>query len=629
MTTRQREENSGEFFRSVKILFIGFIYCIWYNISMNTHLEQLLNDEKYFSLSRDLNFDYNENITPELYKEEVSKFSRYFFYQTRLNGNLARVDNINDMLLYYNDNMLNYIRTLYDSAVTHNDSDSILAISYIVYSIYKSFVLEPYKSNEHLRDYQAQFKKYFSHQALAKGSHIRNNCIEFAKQILEEINEEYSVFFERISVECIHILYYNDIDTSMHFEKFLSRDNLYFLDEIIKYDKNLAENFEAYFNYQINCLIDDYDLTILKHLYKKQQITLNDEKEIINKIVEYIKAYEKNDDYFTKTHKFESIIRTLNTIIGISNLSASAKEVFSTLRRKAYSIKRSIIINVDDSMFHTHKFKFDIEQKKFDEFKHQFERNPFEAIAQHCIVNFENNIENCVESRTKFVFHLFADVMTTDEEGLVYRRNENEIESEFGKYYNNLFNTFLENSKKRIPNQHIFTQSNGYNYLMEYMKDIFSLQVSLIGAWIKETSKEIAYESTLYIKLNPLPNYNNNYYIMLLEIIIQIESLLIKIYNYLLNSNVSNFSEDMLESIFIQFKESKYSKFLLNGITYINFILYDKLGLQYRNKLAHGKFKSGIKDDKVFLGILTSWIIASAISEDLSKGHQNDEVNNE
>lgn len=236
------------------------------------------------------------------------------------------------------------------------------------------------------------------------------------------------------------------------------------------------------------------------------------------------------------------------------------------------------------------------------------------GLYKHCMIDFESSIDGSLKRTLNYVHTQIMSTMTitNKDEGLYVSDNMIAKEDSFFKYYNNLVKNFFDKNIDDYTNAHIFKKENGYVDLLEYLKETCYLQSSISASILsKEYGDDVARVIFSKITDRKQESIIDDYQIMLMQLILGIEYYLIELYNHFEDKNVSCYEKEQLSTVFEHIVESNEE--YVNGIMYINFALYDTNGLNIRNKLAHGNYKSGFKDLNIFIYVVVSWISASAI----------------
>jgi len=587
---------------------------------MNKYVK-LLSDRNIEKIDEKFDFSITHESSCEEYAHQAHLLVSSLFYSTYLNKNLVRVYMINDIPLFYSEEMIKFIRIIFNLAVKYKDVDISEALSYLISSIYRSYRSKEYRETENLEQHISLFSDYFTKEELlnTKGE-IKLNSVAFAEQILDElmINQDGAFSYNEISIESLLLLDSFGTNISKYIDKILSWGHLWYLEYIIELDKNLEKNYLKYFDAMLNSLESYPAISILEFLYCKNLITEVDEIKLRDLIEKHIDERAISADYLVEVSKVENTIKIINDIIEFNSVPKEFKNVLRALRKKGLSVRRELVGKADLSNLHTYEFETEIPSSEIEGFFSKCDGNLFETIATYCIINFESHIPICIETRTKNVLHMIADVMTfKQDEGLIIRPSDSVVNDSFSEYYKNKIDEYVEKEKENIVNFHILEKENYYNYLLDFASDIFSLQTSMIGLWLEKKYGK-SYDEHIYNELTENENkeYSKNYYIMLYSIIIQIENNLTDIYNILLNKKENSFKDEYLPAIFSEFLNSEKHSFYTNGIMYINYVMYDKLGITIRNEVAHGALESSFKDTNFLLASITALVISIGLVQE-------------
>lgn len=417
--------------------------------------------------------------------------------------------------------------------------------------------------------------------------------VEIINRVFNNINHK-----KEYNVELIDLLVNN-------------KNNLY---NIIKYDNNINEHIETYFNYIIDSLKHfggyNYAKDVLFELDKTNNLNEGKLNQILNKYVDIVnqlcrKLVDKQYSFIQGLSEIENLKKELIYILqNIESLNDRQKEKLREclsylLRLKRYLLSDEIYVN---SEMHETEFKQSIPSKEVDNFRNSLLNNKFSLYAASK-VRFTADVGHALESYAKYPLQSIVSMYHIDSVEQVYStgiEEKNRINSNFKKYYDKKGKEYTINHPRLMDK----LSQNYYEELLRYLSKTFLMQqnltLSVLGhddfrKVINELKYSISYQ-------------NDNDYSIVVSNILAIETDVLK----LLQRNNLNISQDGYSNLNALF-ETYSDEDKKDGIMYLNYILYEKSGLNLRNKMMHGVMINSNLDIALlvtFSGLIfVSWLL--------------------
>ena len=558
-------------------------------------------------------YNFNDSVPIDVFNAEFKKFLGLYnsiFYQnnrfvTVFNSYEIRISKIDirhifDLYLYAQKKDLKYEKTL---------------LIEFLYTYFNTINTKEYKQN---------YKKYDESK---KDFKLVLDELKLTKIFFTSIIDEIYVFYKQlfnygiknevfIDVEIINRVF-NNINHKKEYNVELidllvnNKNNLY---NIIKYDNNINEHIETYFNYIIDSLkhFDGYNYAkdVLFELDKTNNLNEGKLNQILNKYVDIVnqlcrKLVDKQYSFIRGLSEIKNLKKELIYILqNIESLNDRQKEKLREclsylLRLKRYLLSDEIYVN---SEMHETEFKQSIPSKEVDNFRNSLLNNKFSLYAASK-VRFTADVGHALESYAKYPLQSIVSMYHIDSVEQVYSigiEEKNRINSNFKKYYDQKGKEYTINHP-RLMNK---LSQNYYEELLRYLSKTFLMQqnltLSVLGhddfrKIINELKDSISYQ-------------NDNDYSIVVSNILAIETDVLK----LLQRNNLNISQDGYSNLNALF-EIYSDEDKKDGIMYLNYILYEKSGLNLRNKMMHGVMINSNLDIALlvtFSGLIfVSWLL--------------------
>ena len=565
--------------------------------------------------SKEIDINFNKNNFNETEKE-IKKLIYYFWHTTYLSSEGNRVSIINDSLLYYNEAFLRHAKVLLELSRNLKFKDETDILSYYLYSLNDAYHNgKKYKENDKNKDYLTLFYSIFERKEFyCNGQNIMTDALEFSKDILTYATEDVDNIHDlhEILINCCQIcntVGYAELQDKINqlicFETHYNHD-------FIKFDRQIVNNFASYFGFELSRISGglDKDLTVLKELYKNGLITNDEEAQIITTLKDRFSAINGENNYIIKLAKLESLEKETMSLRNIVYISQSQKDNLKALIHEIQKASRDLI-KYQEPELATIRSQTEIPREYIEKTLADYETDIIRTLFRQCMVNFNSYIEDSLKRMVDSISS-FATIISIDnrDEGLFTGGDKDVPNSAYNVYYSDRMEGFLKENRAKFLNPHNFYKNNAYRGLLNYAKFIFPIHLSLPVKLLRDKFGDDA-EQIIYNNLSRTQdNYVNDYYIILMSMIIQIEDGVTQLYNYIKKDNQTSFAEIYLERLFEYFREHNENA---NGLMYINFVLYDRNGYSLRDRISHGNFESGFRQLNIFLMITVSLIIISSI----------------
>ncbi len=535
-------------------------------------------------------FDYafNNGSSIEEFKFEFKKFlslyNSVFYHDNRL----VTVFNSYEIRIPKKD--IKHIFNLYLYAKERNFIYESTLIIEFLYTYFKTINTNEYEQNyKKYNESKQDFKIILDDLNLTKSffTTIIDEIYDFYRQLLN-YGVENKVF---IDAEIINRIFnningrkdYNEelIDLLVNNEK-----NLY---NVIKYDNNKNMHIETYFKYIIDSLdhFDGYNYAkeILFELDKSKNLKEDILNKILNKYVSVVnglcrKLADKQYSFIHGLSEIDNLKKELIYILqNIELLNKRQKEKIRECLSYLLRLKRYLLSdeNYVNSEMHVSEFKQSIPAKKVDSFRNSLLKNKFSLYAASK-VRFATDVGRALESYAKYPLQSVVSMIHIDSAEQIYSTGieaKNKINNNFKKYYDKKG----ENYTKKHPNLMNKLSKNYYEELLRYLSKTFIIQQNLtLSVLGHDDFRKIINELK-----NSIYDNNDNDYAVVVSNILAIETDVLKLLRYH-NSPISSDGYSNLNTLFELYSDENQK----DGIMYLNYILYEKSGLNLRNKMMHG-----------------------------------------
>lgn len=550
--------------------------------------------KKYISSFIDLteskenfNYEFNTESQIETYKSEFSKFVKlyncFFFSKSRLLFLLnsyeivLKQEDVEQLLKLY----------LYSKKIDNKD---YFLISEFIISYHNTIRNIEYRKNvinykEVNNNYKDALKKY----AEIDKPYITffNNAFEFYNMTIDYCIENKtfvdSEYIERI---CTNL---NSDSSKLNYmvDKFI--DNDINLSLVISFDKEIGKHVDEYNNYIKTYIYEKnfykYPEHIIFGLEKSKLLSEDILNIIINNIINKInelheKTINKQEHFIQLLSFIDDLNKTINKFLQrIESMNRAQTNKLYECLNNLLTIKRYIVSddNYINSQLQEFSHEITIPNKKIDEVVKDISDNIVRLYA-HSTVNFEYQMKEALKSYSEHALLSIVSVFTIDSsQQMYYKPNEITVNNFFKEYYDEIGEKYTRRSKKLVNR----ISKDYYEEMLKFLGKTFLMHQNMLYSFLKNHNKFD------YI-INEFKRIANTIfeddYITLASNIIYIESMVLDLLvKY--NLEVTDDGRTNLYTLALFFKGEK---FIVNGLMYINYILYEITGLNIRNKVAHG-----------------------------------------
>lgn len=565
-------------------------------------------------------FDYsiNNESSPDIYLKELKKFNNTYNLFFMNKGRLVFMINNYEIILREED--LKQILKLF-LFYKKSNSDNCYLIAEFLLSYFNTINSKEYKKNvSSYKEIKDTFKKI-----ILSNNEDKNILSTFKQMSFKLYNKiiDYGAhkdnFFLGDILERACINFNNDKLLKAKIIKKLLENNVY-PSKVILYDESIKENFKYYKkylldyeNYSIYSRFPDEMLYILDKngLLKNSIIKL-----IINNIVDRTNMLqEKCDD------EHENFIQIISEIDYLKSFLNNALNRFTMLscchKKKIHEclinllyMKRVLVSDEDRINSQMQEFKYEqiIPNGKIEEFVNAVNDN-IAVLYSSSVCNFEKELEQSLNTYAKYPMSYIFSSYNIDSDSQTYLKSEDGfVDSVFMNYYDEKGKIF---TNKNTNLQNILTKGY-YIQLIKYLKQQFiSYQQYIILFFDLKEGKRSLIDKL--IKQGNFKLYND--YVILALTVIQIENSIIDLLK-IKDKNITNNGFNNLNELA---KEYTNDDFNFNGLMYINYILYEKHGLNIRNNIAHGNYFGKNIDIQILTTICAIMFINGLLRKERSK----------
>lgn len=541
------------------------------------------------SNNKDFNYNFNSKSTKEEFKNEYCKFLNLCSFVFYSDNRLVTVINSNE--IRFKPEVINHLFKLYIYAKKNNLNKEKMILLEFLYTYFNTINSKTYKKNyanykEAKQDFINQLKNFrvntkkFLECAQTNNYKLYKSLIQFG--IKKNIY---------LDSELINRIFHNLKNQKKEYNELIdilvkSKISLY---DIILYDNHKKEHKKVYMEYILESIPNfrgyNYAKEMIFELDKEKCLIELDLKKIINKYIDNVnelcnKFKEKKERFLGSIYEIEMLRKELLYILQhITALSDEQKNklkecLIQLLRLKRYLLSDEEYVNAE---MHKQEFELKIPNEKIEKYKQELLNNKY-LLYNASRINFSLSMENALESYAKFPLQSLVTRFSIDTSSQVYiLTNEKNISetNNFKKYYDKIGKEYTE-SHPKLQNK---LQNNYYEELLNYLSKTFIIQQAFVMNILGyDNFKKIIYDLNSEIS----PDLDNDYAIVVNNIL----AMELHIQELLKRNNLNIEQDDFtnLNNLFDCY-DNDYQK---NGLMYLNYILYDKNGLNLRNKMLHG-----------------------------------------
>lgn len=565
-------------------------------------------------------FDYsiNNESSPDIYLKELKKFNTTYnsFFMNK--GRLAFMINNYEIILREED--LKQILKLF-LFYKKSNSDNCYLIAEFLLSYFNTINSKEYKKNiSNYKEIKDTFKKI-----ILSNNEDKNILSTFKQMSFKLYNKiiDYGAhkdnFFLKAILERACINFNNDKLLKAKIIKKLLENNVY-PSKVILYDESIKENFKYYKKYLL-----DYENYSIYSRFPEEMLYILDKngllknsiiKLIINNIVDRTNMLqEKCDDEHENFIQIISVIDYLKSFLNnalnrLTMLSCCHKKKMHECLINLLYMKRVLVSDEDRINSQIQEFKYEqvIPNGKIEEFVNAVNDN-IAVLYSSSVCNFEKELEQSLNTYAKYPMSYIFISYNIDSDSQTYLKSDDGfVDSVFMNYYDEKGKIF---TNKNTNLQNILTKGY-YIQLIKYLKQQFiSYQQYIISFFDLKEGKRSLIDKL--IKQGNFKLYND--YVILALTVIQIENSIIDLLK-IKGKNITNKGFNNLNELA---KEYINDDFNFNGLMYINYILYEKHGLNIRNNIAHGNYFGKNIDIQILTTICAIMFINGLLRKERSK----------
>lgn len=539
------------------------------------------------TLDEPFDFSINQCSSSSEYLSELKKINNLYNYFLWEKDRLLNADDCSEIIL--TEEELKHILQIFQFYRT-NDRYNCYLISDFLLSYLTTIKNKEYKNNvSNHKIVSDNFFKIISQETIKE---IKKLSFDLYNKILDYNGKDQDLFFieilEKISKNFSEIEE-DKIYKERLIEKFLEKCIL--LSEVINYDQNFEKHLKYYEPYLLNYeMYDKYEKFLEEMIFilSKRQLLKNKViKSILNKIIDKINPLILNFSFEEKSfimtiYEIDKIKNFLNKFLQeVANLSEKNKgKIYECLNNLLF-FKR-IIVSKEEKIkiqMNTFKSEINISKEEIEKIINTINSN-INSLYPLLVCNFEQMLNETIEDYSKYPINYMCNYYEVDSLSQIYLKSEEDFKvSIFTKYYEKLGKKFTrENSNlKNILN------GNYYVQMMKYLNKILKNTQSFINLLceLKEGKKSLI-NKLIYKKKYPI---KNEYLIFTLNTL-EIENNIIK----LLKMKGCKIESDGFKNLNTLAEYFYNDKDIMNGLMHINYILYERHGLNIRNNIAHGNY---------------------------------------
>lgn len=565
-------------------------------------------------------FDYsiNNESSPDIYLKELKKFNNTYNSFFMNNGRLVFMINNYEIILREED--LKQILKLF-LFYKKSNSDNCYLIAEFLLSYFNTINSKEYKKNvSNYKEIKDTFKKI-----ILSNNEDKNILSTFKQMSFKLYNKiiDYGAhkdnFFLGDILERACINFNNDKLLKAKIIKKLLENNVY-PSKVILYDESIKENFKYYKEYLL-----DYENYSIYSRFPDEMLYILDKngllnnsiiKLIINNIVDRTnmlqeKCDDEHENFIQIISEIDYLKSFLNSALNrLTMLSCCHKNKIHECLINLLYMKRVLLSDEDRINSQMQEFKYEqvIPNGKIEEFVNAVNDN-IAVLYSSSVCNFEKELEQSLNTYAKYPMSYIFSSYNIDSDSQTYLKSEDGfVDSVFMNYYDEKGKIF---TNKNTNLQNILTKGY-YIQLIKYLKQQFiSYQQYIISFFDLKEGKRSLIDKL--IKQGNFKLYND--YVILALTVIQIENSIIDLLK-IKDKNITNNGFNNLNELA---KEYTNDDFNFNGLMYINYILYEKHGLNIRNNIAHGNYFGKNIDIQILTTICAIMFINGLLRKERSK----------
>lgn len=558
----------------------------------------------------DLNFSANSTIDEfELEFQRFVNFTGAFFIHKEI-----LVTAINSYCYELSEDYLKYINELYLKSKGHSNNIYSQFISEYLFTYYKTLRSDEYRNNiPNIETAKINLKNIFNDRLFQSNGEIFKNCMHFYKRVLKYGVDNKTTLLPNVIERILPKFYSRHKDTSDYkylFNKCLSQ--MRYLDYLIDYDYDISEHLDSYNKYIFENINFSYGgeraIDIIKKLSDKALLEKDTLKAFLNGYVDIVNnvcenARNKNGDIITNIANIESLLKNLSEIknINYNSFPSSYKQKVSDCIIQVLFYKRQMLKDENYTKESMKEFGFKFTIPKQEKSIPDYLKENIYYLYPLTKIDFDNMLEDAIKSYAEHpLFHMVSTYAIDNANSLYISYNGN-ADGNLKSYYDSSGKEYIDKNHDKLLN---CLDKDYYEVMLRHINTSYNMSIDIVLTQLGD------YYDELLKKYKENFGYNdiifNNMYVLLCNSIIKIESYLLEIANKkgIITDNITD-AIIQLFNMYIQNNEYR------NGIMYINYILYDNLGLRLRNRLMHGEYINHKNYCREFIVIASCLVFAS------------------
>lgn len=541
-------------------------------------------------LNEEFDYTFNENSSIKAFDIEFKKFLRYYNSVLYSKNRLISILNNNEIRLNLEE--LEFIFKLYQ----YVEKSKSLYYKYIIEDF-----LYTYNITINTIDYKEKCKKHRESKNDFNSILVRLNISEkFHNTFPKDLYKFYkkiiiyglknNIYIDRdLIAKMFNNLKASKIDYDELIDLFIS--NKKYLYNIIVYDRKIKSHINTYIFYIKESLESfggyNYVKKIIFTLEKAGCLDQETNNLIINLYIKALnelvnKLKKKGFSFAEGIGKIETLREEL--LFFLKNIKSYDDTQFNKIKEclsRLLRIKRYIISdeNYVKSEMQEIVYKQEIPKNECKNFRNALLKNKYRLYSASKI-QFSSVVKNAIDMYSSYAISSIIPRYEINSKRETYtldsKTNKKKAVNNFKIYYDMLGKKYID-SHQNLLNK---LQNDYYEEMLKHLSKTFYLHQSLLISMIsKEDFKNII------DNLKKEINYNfDNEYAVVVSNVLAIETNVIK----LLRKNNMSISKDGFENLNNLFELYNGNIENADGLMYINYILYEKSGVNLRNNIMHG-----------------------------------------
>lgn len=385
---------------------------------------------------------------------------------------------------------------------------------------------------------------------------------------------------------------------------------------LCEHDYDINKHRAYYEDYVRSNIPNVYGFTDINKMIKKLDdnkcISKDFSKEVTNLCIKATnilgsKSVSKEENCINVISAINDLKRLLITINKCQNSFGEYKEKIKKCLYCLMALKRNLLYDVNyvDKGMLEHKFNFTIPREVIDSFLTTIKNNHYN-LYNLLKMDFDKCMQNAIKNYSSSPLLSHVTRMRIDSDNKMYYINEEKqinTNSNYKKYYDVAGRKYTQEHSDELQN---IISEDYYEEMLIYLQSyFFSNDLGLKVELLKDEYAGILQTMKDFMKYT----YDNEYAIIVNNII-AIESTINDLSEKIFKNRKVK-TEDNLEELFKYYLNNNSKR---NGLMFINYLLYEKSGPNYRNRYVHGNASFSKEFEKPLLCtfaiiIFLGWLI--------------------